>query len=170
MLRHSKHIAESVKKKKRIPEGDIVKLTTSLIQKLQRENEGLGGGRKTPHGVKKCYKNKAPNSFIKFSSSLRPIFVEALKTAQAKATGDVSRGSSWFVHSTCKVNWTTVLAACGGCMCLLCYCMKHAWEEDIILHALNSLYLIVPNGISALFNDKTYFWHARRTAIAQRLQ
>ena len=26
---------------------------------------------------------------------------------------------------------------------------------------------IVPNGISALFYDKTYFWHARRTAIAQ---
>ena len=34
----------------------------------------------------------------------------------------------------------------------------------------NSLYPIVPNGISALFYDKTYFWHARRTAIAQRLQ
>ena len=32
----------------------------------------------------------------------------------------------------------------------------------------SSLYPIVPNGISALFYDKTYFWHARRMAIAQR--
>ena len=35
---------------------------------------------------------------------------------------------------------------------------------------LNPLYPIVPNGISALFDDKTYFWHARRTAIARRLE
>ena len=34
----------------------------------------------------------------------------------------------------------------------------------------NSLYSIVPNSISALFYDKTYFWHACRTAIAQILQ
>ena len=138
LLRHSEHIAES-DKKKRFTEAHTVKMTTRLIQELQRENERLGGGRKTSHGVrvKRCGKKKASNSFIKFSSSLRPIFVEALKTAQAKATDDVSRGSSWCVHTTCKVNWTTVLAAWGGCMCLLCYCMNRAWGgEGIILHTL----------------------------------
>ena len=42
--------------------------------------------------------------------------------------------------------------------------------KESVLADLNSLYPIVPNGISALFYDKTYFWHARRTAIAQRPQ
>ena len=47
--------------------------------------------------------------------------------------------------------------------------------DEAVVHkkgaaVLNSLYPIVPNGISALFYDKKYFWHARRTAIAQRLQ
>ena len=37
----------------------------------------------------------------------------------------------------------------------------------VLTISFNSLYPIVPNGISALFYDKTYFWHARRIAIAQ---
>ena len=44
------------------------------------------------------------------------------------------------------------------------------FSTGVILPYFNSLYPIVLNGISALFYDKTYFWHARRTGIAQRLQ
>ena len=31
--------------------------------------------------------------------------------------------------------------------------------------SVNPLYPIVPNGISALFTEETYFWHTHRMAI-----
>ena len=49
--------------------------------------------------------------------------------------------------------------------------IKEAYKvRDSIFIVVNSLYPIVANSISALFYGKTYFWHTRRTAIAQILQ
>ena len=49
-------------------------------------------------------------------------------------------------------------------------CKTPRCDGALIPINVNSLYPIMPNGISALFYDKTYFWHTRRTAIAQILQ
>jgi hypothetical protein len=49
--------------------------------------------------------------------SLRPIFVEALKTPTPQATvNDVRRGSSWEhgLYTHVKVTWATVLCWCQG--------------------------------------------------------
>ena len=85
-LRHSEHIAEC-DKKKRFTEAYTVKMATYLIQQLQKENEKLTGGKKnyTNGGSTRAKKKKPSNAFIKFSSSFRPAFVHALKTAQAQA-------------------------------------------------------------------------------------
>ena len=87
-LRHSEHISE-VDKKKRFTEAYTVRMSTYLIEQLQKENEKLSGGKKnyTNGGSMKAKKSKKKpsNSFIKFSTSFRPIFVNALKTARAQA-------------------------------------------------------------------------------------
>ena len=87
-LRHSDYITENTKKK-RFTKACTVKMATYLIQTLEKENERLGGGKKmciSSVRGKKPSKKKASNAFIKFSTTFRPIFVQALKTTQTQGT------------------------------------------------------------------------------------
>ena len=86
-----------------------------------------------------------------------------------------SRSSRRHINSKYQAQWSTKFLAIKRSSKGATFAFSSLCGVDISIagggvHQINSLYPIVPNGISALFYDKTYFWHARRMAIAQRLQ
>ena len=104
-LKRSEFIRDS-DKKKRFTEAYTVRMTTTLIQALERENERLGGKKIAvrPSRARKIHKKKPSNTFIKFSTSYRPLFVKVLKKLMQSLVRSLMLVVQWYNFITVSMH------------------------------------------------------------------
>ena len=106
-----------------------MRMTTTLIQALERENERLGGKKTAVRTsrARKTHKKKPSNTFIKFSTSYRPVFVKVLKKLMQSLVRSLMLVVQWYNFITmrcCMINIYRYLSTTCYYIYIICTCFN----------------------------------------------